>query len=123
MATRILLVDDEKDLTDLAGTYLRAKGYDAHACNEPSVALELLQKERFDVVFVDMMMFPMDGLTLLRRLRELPDYGQTPVFVLSAKALSNEERKELLELRIRFMQKPFQPRDLIRRLKEEVPSA
>lgn len=123
MATRILLVDDEKDLTDLAGAYLRAKGYDAHACNDPMKAIERLQQERFDVVFVDMMMFPMDGITLLRRLRELPDYARTPVFVLSAKALSNEERKELLELRIHFMQKPFQPRDLIKRLKEEVPSA
>ena len=121
MATRILLIDDEENLTELAGSYLRLKGYDAQACNDPVEALERIERERFDAVVVDMMMSPMNGLTLLRRLRELPNYAQAPVFVLSAKQLSNEERRELLELRVAFLSKPFQPRELLRRIQAEVP--
>lgn len=122
MSKKILFIDDEKDLTDLAGLYLRSHGIDAHGCNDPAQALSRMQQERFDIVFVDLMMFPMDGITLLRELRQDPYYTHIPLFVLSAKILSNEERKELMTLRIRFLAKPIHPRDLLKKIQEKVPS-
>ena len=67
-------------------------------------------------------MFPVDGFTVLRRLRSLPQYAATPIFVLSAKTLSYEERKDLLALGIQFLAKPFRPRNLLQRILGEASS-
>lgn len=110
---KVCLIDDEKDFTELLGTLLSLHGYQSERLSNAVQGLERLRQERFDLVVVDIMMPHMDGLTLIEHLRALPDHAKTPVFALSAKRLTDDERKFLLAKDIRFVQKPFEIRQLI----------
>jgi DNA-binding NtrC family response regulator len=70
MKIRILVVDDEQDITDLLVRHLRFKGYDAVGENDPVKALKMVEEESFNVIISDIVMPGMDGLELLRRIKE-----------------------------------------------------
>ena len=114
---RICLIDDEHDFTELTGTLLGFQGYAVTTFNDSREGLAAVQKGDFDVVVVDIMMPHMDGLTVMRTLRET-GHDKTPLFALSAKRLSDEERKFLLTSGIHFVQKPFEPRRLVELIRE-----
>jgi len=115
---RLLIIDDENPFTELAGAYLKLQGFEVETCNEPLVALELLRSKPYDGVMLDLMMLPLDGLSILKRLREMPQHAKTPVFILSAKMLSAQERGEIQTLGGRFIAKPFRPSILVKTLRE-----
>ncbi|MFH1724251.1 MAG: response regulator [Elusimicrobiota bacterium] len=117
-AKKICLIDDEKDFTELTGTLLGFHGFQVEAINNPVVGLERLKQASFDVVVVDIMMPQMNGLDLMEKLRAEEAYAKTPIFALSAKKLSDEERKFLLTNDIHFVQKPFTPRRLVDLIRE-----
>ena len=109
---RICLIDDEADFTELTGTLLGFHGYDVSTYNNPVEGLQEATKTSFDALVVDIMMPELDGLSIMRTLRE-GAYPSTPLFALSAKRLSDDERKFLLEKKIHYVQKPFEPRRLV----------
>ena len=109
---RICLIDDEPDFTDITGTLLEFQGYEVKTYNDPREGLDAVNAGSFDAVVIDIMMPHMDGLTLMRSLRS-GAYGKSPLFALSAKRLSDEERKFLLTNEIHFVPKPFEPRRLV----------
>ncbi|MDE2290765.1 MAG: response regulator transcription factor [Elusimicrobia bacterium] len=114
---RVCLIDDERDFTDLTGTLLSFHGYDVKSYNDPNEGLEAVKKGSYDVVVVDIMMPLLDGLTLMRELRE-GKHHNSALFALSAKKLSDEERKFLLANDIHFVPKPFEPRRLVELIKK-----
>lgn len=67
--TRVLLVDDEEDLTRFMAKRLRRKGIDVASCASGPAALRLSREQPFDVVVLDLKMPEMDGLEALRRLK------------------------------------------------------
>ena len=69
---RICLIDDEKDFTELTGTLLGFNGFDVVTVNNPIEGLELVQKDSFDAVVIDIMMPQMNGLEVMEKLRNLP---------------------------------------------------
>lgn len=111
--TRVVLIDDEQDFTELTGTLLSFHGYQVETINDAPEAMKRLENETYDVVVIDIMMPEIDGLTLMRKLRKSEAYSETPMVALSAKKLSDEERKFLLTNDIHFMQKPFESRRLV----------
>ena len=115
MATekKIALIDDEKDFTELTGSLLGFHGFQVVTFNNPVEGLERLKKESFDAVVADIMMPQMNGLELLEKLRKTKAYAKTPLFALSAKKLTDKDRKFLLVNDIHFVQKPFEPRRLV----------
>ena len=103
---KLLVVDDERDMTELTGAYLRLHGIEVDACNDPEQVVARLKAGSYDALVVDLMMYPMDGFSLLHEVRGLPEFSQTPIVVLSAKRLSEEERKDLLTMNVHFLPKP-----------------
>jgi two-component system, NtrC family, response regulator HydG len=79
---RVLIVDDEPDMVDNCARILGRTGYDCVTTTDPRRALDLLESERPDVLLTDLKMPEVDGMTLLRRARELDP--ALPVIVVTA---------------------------------------
>lgn len=70
MKIRILAVDDEKDITDLLVRHLTFLGHDVTGTNDPKAALKMVEDGDYTIVISDIVMPGMDGLELLRRIKE-----------------------------------------------------
>jgi DNA-binding NtrC family response regulator len=68
---RILIVDDEQDLLDTMSKRMRKRGMIVHASSNGLDALELIQKEPIDVVLLDVRMPQMNGIDVLKRIKEI----------------------------------------------------
>jgi two-component system, NtrC family, nitrogen regulation response regulator NtrX len=82
--TRVLVVDDDKSTLASISRAFRLAGFDAVVCDSAVRAITLLQQERFDIVFSDVVMPGRDGLSMLADLRELG--MTTPVIMISGQA-------------------------------------
>lgn len=67
---RILVVDDEKDITDLLVRHFRFIGYDIVGVNDAAAAIKMVEDENFNIVITDIMMPGMDGIELLKRIKQ-----------------------------------------------------
>ena len=67
---RILVVDDEPDITDMIVRHFTFKGYDIVGVNDPAEALKMIEDQNFQIVISDIVMPGLDGLELLRRIKE-----------------------------------------------------
>ena len=67
---KILVVDDEKDITDLLVRHFSFKDYDIVGVNDPGAALKMIEEENFNIVISDIVMPGLDGLELLRRIKD-----------------------------------------------------
>jgi two-component system, OmpR family, response regulator len=115
MTTRVLVVDDDERLYELLATYLEQNDVSpAHASNGRR-ALDRLEREAYDAVLLDVMMPELDGLVVLKRLRER--WPGLPVIMLTAKG-DETDRVVGLELGADdYLAKPFSPRELLARLR------
>lgn len=114
MGSRVLIVDDDARLFELLKSYLEQNDVSALSASDGQSALTLLQREPFDAVLLDIMMPGMDGLTVLRKLRER---SRIPVIMLTAKG-DETDRVVGLELGADdYLPKPFGPRELLARLR------
>lgn len=117
MDAKILIVDDEPDIRELMSFHLKKAGYRVVLAASGEEALRLLERERPDLVVLDIMLPGYDGLELLKQLR----YGRlqrpTPVIMLTAKG---EELDRVLGFELGaddYVTKPFSIRELMLRIK------
>ena len=82
MEKKIMCVDDEEDILVMLKELFRTEGYTADGTTDCEKALEVIERERIQVVFTDLRMPVMDGLELCRRVKKLP--FPTRVFAISA---------------------------------------
>ncbi len=80
--TRIMVIDDEKIVGEMAKISLEAGGYEVEAFLDAAPALERLRQQRFDVVVTDYKMKGIDGMEVLRTVRSL--YPETQVIMITA---------------------------------------
>jgi DNA-binding response OmpR family regulator len=115
---QLLLIDDDLRLANMVSEYLRAQGFDVSHASEGSSGLAQAEVLRPDVLILDLMMPGIDGLEVCRRLRAMPEpVSLTPVLMLTAKG-DPMERVIGLELGADdYMAKPFEPRELLARIK------
>lgn len=92
MAGRILIVEDDKEISALLSDFLSRNGFETIAAKEGRAASLLLKQEEFDLVLMDLMLPYVSGEQLIRDFRE---YSDKPVIVLSAKSMM-ETRLEML---------------------------
>jgi DNA-binding response OmpR family regulator len=117
MALEILIVDDDQRLFELLSSYLAQNDVKARSAGDGLTALRLLESSPFDAVLLDVMMPGMDGLAVLRKIREKSD---VPVIMLTAKG-DETDRVVGLELGADdYLPKPFSPRELLARLRAVV---
>ena len=70
MHAKVLLVDDEKDFLDIMAERMEARGMDVSTANSAEDALEMVQKESYDAIIMDLMMPEMDGFKALKLFKE-----------------------------------------------------
>lgn len=70
MDIKILVVDDEKDITDSLERHLRLEGYEVFTVNNPLEAIDIIEKNNIRVVISDIVMQKMNGVDLLRQIKE-----------------------------------------------------
>jgi len=70
MHAKVLLVDDEKDFLDIMAERMEARGMDVSTANSAEDALEMVQKESYDAIVMDLMMPEMDGFKALKLFKE-----------------------------------------------------
>ena len=114
MAIQILVVDDDADLRDLLRIYLGKVGFEVSVLHDASSLERRLERERPDLIVLDLMMSDIDGLTALRKLRATGD--DIPVIILTAKADPADRIKGLELGADDFLAKPFNPRELLARV-------
>jgi two-component system, chemotaxis family, CheB/CheR fusion protein len=81
--SRVLVVDDNPDVTYSFAIVLEHAGYDVISATSAQAALKAAQREHFDVIVSDIGMPEMDGYELARALRALPDYVATPMIAVT----------------------------------------
>jgi two-component system phosphate regulon response regulator OmpR len=114
MAERILLIEDDARLAEMVSEYLGEAGFRVSIAAAGRAGLERLAREPFDALVLDLMLPDMDGLDVCRELRAKSD---TPVLMLTARG-DAADRIVGLELGADdYLPKPFQPRELLARLR------
>lgn len=117
MAKKILIIEDEKDIQELLGHYLKREGYEIHGALDGESGLRKIAQERFDLVVLDLMLPKMDGLEVCRILRSQKQSADIPVIMLTAKG---EEADRIVGLEMGaddYVTKPFSPREVVARVK------
>jgi len=110
----ILVVDDEKNIVQLAKLYLSSEGYGVESAYNGIEALEKARARKPDLVVLDLMMPEMDGWEVCRRLRQESDM---PIIILTARG---DDVDKIIGLELGaddYMTKPFNPRELVARVK------
>ena len=88
---KILLVDDDLQTLELLDETLRASGYETHCVQSGVKALEILASKRIAALLLDLLMPEMDGFQVLRHIRQNAALKDLPIFIVTAKSLSDEE--------------------------------
>ncbi|MBT8213429.1 MAG: response regulator [Acidimicrobiia bacterium] len=117
MKERILVVDDDPDILQFVRMNLELEGFEADTADGGLVALETAKARPPDLVLLDVMMPEMDGLTVLRRLRNSPATANVPVIILTAKALAEDRVKGLDLGADDYITKPFDLEELVARVR------
>jgi two-component system KDP operon response regulator KdpE len=113
--THVLVVDDEPNLLRALSLNLRGRGYTVSSASTGSAALELAALDHPDLIVLDLGLPDVDGLQVIRRLRERGD--KTPIVVLSARA-ATQEKVTALDLGANdYVTKPFDMNELVARLR------
>ena len=112
---RILLAEDERSLSRAVIALLEKNNYSADAVYDGAEALEYLAAENYDAVILDIMMPKMDGLTVLRKLREAGNH--IPVLLLTAKSEVEDKVLGLDTGANDYLTKPFATAELLARIR------
>lgn len=113
MSKKILIVDDSASIRQMVETTLKSKGYQVSTANDGQAALDMCKSGQFDFVLTDQNMPRMDGLTLIKSLRQLPQYSRTPVIFLTTEAGDDMKAKGRAAGATGWMVKPFDPDKLL----------
>ncbi len=115
MKSKILLVDDEKDIVEFLEYSLKQEGFDVITAYDGSEALQKVS-EIPDLIILDIMMPNIDGYEVCRRIRENSNYKDIPVIFLTAKGAEADEIRGLELGASDFIKKPISPKKLIARV-------
>ena len=111
----VLVVDDEPTIAEVVARYLERAGYRTRVAADGAAAIEAAAQQRPDLVVLDLMLPRIDGLEVMRRLRE-QDRERIAVILLTAKS---EEADRVIGLRLGaddYVVKPFSPAELVARV-------
>jgi DNA-binding response OmpR family regulator len=111
----VLVVDDEPTIGEVVSAYLRRAGYDTRVARDGPAALAAVAERSPDLIVLDLMLPGIDGLEVMRRVRERPD-RTSAIILLTAKG---EESERVIGLRLGaddYVVKPFSPAELVARV-------
>ncbi|MDP1784723.1 MAG: response regulator transcription factor [Sulfuricurvum sp.] len=110
---KILLIEDDLEISDLLGQYLERYGMEVIAYAHPRAALNSLSIESYDLVLLDLTLPDIDGLDVCRLLRESSDI---PIIISSARSDLGDKVIALEAGADDYLPKPYEPRELVARI-------
>lgn len=110
---KILLAEDDKDIREGIDILLRSQGYEVFTADDGIQALEILERQRVDLVIADIMMPRMNGIDLTMRIRQSLDI---PILFLTAKSSQMDKVMGLNIGADDYITKPFTPMELLARV-------
>ena len=113
MSKRILAVDDSPATRKIVGITLRSAGYEVIEAEDGQDGLEKAQLGSMSLVLTDQNMPRMDGLTLVRSLRALPEYKTAPILMLTTESSNQMKAQGRAAGATGWMVKPFDPARLL----------
>lgn len=113
---RILLVEDEKSISDLIKINLEIEGYEVVAVGDGKKALETFKAERFDLVILDVMLPSMNGIEVCEQIR-LTNHN-IPILILSARSEADDRINGLKKGADDYLTKPFVLEELLLRIQK-----
>jgi DNA-binding response OmpR family regulator len=120
---RILVVDDDPDLLRALRLRLRANNYDITTASDGYTAIAAAQKERPDLIVLDLGLPAEDGFVVLDRLQNSDVLSGVPVIVLSARDPQGNEERALKAGAAAFFQKPADNEELLNVIRVSLPPA
>lgn len=109
---RVLVIDDEPDILLLCRVNLGFAGHEVLEAPDGERGMELAMRDRPDLIVLDVMLPALDGLSLLRMLRERPETSETPVILLTARAQLDDQTRGWEAGCAEYVTKPFSPVEL-----------
>ena len=117
MSELILVVEDDKNISDLLEIYLKNEGYDVIATCSTEEAVESYVKKKFDLAIIDVMLPGKDGFYLCRELRKHHNF---PIIMLTAKSDESSKITGLTMGADDYITKPFLPLEVMARVKAQI---
>ena len=114
MGSKILVVDDEREIADVVELYLKNENYQVVKCYNGRDALEAVEKEKPDLALLDVMLPDIDGFEVCRRIRATG--SKMGILMLSAKSQEMDKITGLMTGADDYVTKPFSPAELLARV-------
>lgn len=114
---KILIVEDDQSIAELQRDYLEMSGFSVEICNDGKTGLRNIENGDYDLLILDIMLPGMDGLEILRRIRDTQDI---PVLLVSAKKEEIDKIRGLGLGADDYLTKPFSPSELVARVKAHI---
>ncbi len=115
---KILAVDDEPLILELLEVQLKKAGYELITSTGGTEALSLVEKNRPDLIILDVMMPPPDGFHVCNTLKNNPDYRHIPIIMLTSEARAADKIWGMEAEADAYIIKPYQEQELLRTIKE-----
>lgn len=119
MAKKILVVDDDLNIQEMLNSGLSRYGYAIQVSGSAIDALSLVERTKFDLLIIDVMMPDIDGITLCKTIRNMDKSADIPIIILTALSDAETMNDALLFGAVDYIVKPFD----IRALKEKIEAA
>lgn len=113
---KILVVDDEPDVTDLVAYHLKAKGFHVETLNDATASISKARNYSPDLLILDIMMPHLSGIQICRILRNDNKLARIPIIFLTAKAEPQDRIEGLESGADDYLPKPFSPKELVLRV-------
>jgi len=93
---KVLIVDDNEDITELLSKFLKTKGFETVEANDSMEGLRHIQKERYDIILLDIKMPVISGFNIIQLLATDDILKDQNIFIFSASAFGDNQVKDLL---------------------------
>jgi two-component system chemotaxis response regulator CheY len=120
MSKTILAVDDSPSIRNMVAFTLKSAGYEVVEAVDGQDGLEKAKAKRVNLILTDQNMPRMDGLTLVKNLRSLPDYKTAPILILTTESSDDMKSKGRSAGATGWLVKPFDPPRLLEVVKKVI---
>jgi two-component system chemotaxis response regulator CheY len=121
MPKTALIVDDSTSLRQMVAFTMKEAGFDVVEGENGQEALDKSDGKNFDLVITDLNMPVMDGITLIRKLRERPNFKFTPILMLTTESQDGKKQEGKAAGATGWIVKPFNPEQMLQVVARVVP--
>jgi two-component system, cell cycle response regulator DivK len=121
MSKRVLVIEDQEDNRRIVRDLLVASGYALIEATTGEQGLVLAERERPDLILMDIQLPGLDGYEVTRRIKANPELQGIPIIAVTSYALSGDDQKAAAAGCDGYVTKPFSPRVLLAKIREHLP--